>query len=187
MTNRDRWIIYPLLFLAIGLGLRCGIILQDLQQRLHLGGARNVIEADTIQCKNIEAAHANFGQMQIIGPGGKPVVVLAIDPTTKSGVIETGTAEGLKQAELKSDPLGGALTLFTTDAKKIVALGSDGDAIRLFSAEIENGKLVPKSTALVARVPPSTAPKTEEKKDSAPPKEENKSNDSGKQSTPPTN
>src|SRR5215471_18878319 len=77
MSNRERWVVYPLLFLAIGMAWHNDM---DLKQTLHDGHA---LEVEFVRCKELE----------IVGADNKPRAKLG---TSASGdaVAEAMTAEG---------------------------------------------------------------------------------------------
>src|SRR5690349_20818382 len=106
MSTRERWVVYPLLFLAIVLGMRSGLILKDLSHQLSTEGRAQRIAAETIQAKALDAKAAKFDQLicgtihcnlvSVMGPNDKPVVIIGADSVTKSGQIETRTASGVE-------------------------------------------------------------------------------------------
>ncbi len=49
MTNRDRWTVYPLIFLALGLAVRAAILSED---RL-AAPPPELFEADRIECREL--------------------------------------------------------------------------------------------------------------------------------------
>ena len=74
MSNRERWVVYPLLFLSIGLGLRKF----DMQE-----ADEHIAEVDTLRCKTLE----------IVTPEGKPRMSIATNALGEA-LLETSTAEG---------------------------------------------------------------------------------------------
>src|SRR5690349_14566353 len=119
MTTRERWIVYPLLFLAIGLALRSGVILKEMERRGSLEETRwKAMESqrkaagNAIQTNTILASDGRFEKLfcnqlvcssvTVIGPKKKPVVLIGVDSENHDGVIETLSAAGVQQTLLKS-------------------------------------------------------------------------------------
>jgi hypothetical protein len=115
MSTRERWIVYPLLFLTLGSVLRDKLVPQSHFQAV-------TISADQIRCsrlqsdliKAIEAAVAEVRcqDLAVQGPNNRPVVVAAADIATGSGLLETYSATGARQVRLAATDVGGAVTTF---------------------------------------------------------------------------
>src|SRR5262249_42778270 len=74
MSDRERWIVFPLLLLAIGLALRNNLEVQDEGQ---------TAEADVIRCRALE----------VLGPEGKPTVTIT-SSSKGDGLLEVCDAGG---------------------------------------------------------------------------------------------
>jgi hypothetical protein len=96
MSNRERWVVYPLLFMSLGFSLTNGIAQQE-KSALRDGGA----EWDVVHCKTLE----------ILGPDGKPRWVLGTTATGE-GSFELVAKDGTLEAQLQSNPSGGLLSLY---------------------------------------------------------------------------
>src|SRR5262245_52781497 len=103
MSNRERWVIYPLLFLAIGISMRNGVELQSNSQE---------IESQILRCRSLE----------VIGTDGKRRVSLG---TTEhgDGILETATDDGIVQANLVATGGGGLLSLYDRPSHVVMRLG----------------------------------------------------------------
>jgi len=98
MSNRERWIVYPLLFLTLGIVMRDKLV-------PHATGPSDQIAASVIQCQQLRADSllcgrlvgelVQCGELQTIGRGNKPSVVLRTDPESGSGVITILTPQGI--------------------------------------------------------------------------------------------
>jgi hypothetical protein len=135
MSDRERWIVYPLLFLAIGLALRNNVDMQDEQ-----GGAADL---NQIRCKALE----------VIGPDGKAKVTLAADDNG-DGVVETAAADGSVMVKLGSNPSGADLTLFDADHKKLLLLGFDEQIMGLVAGYVGVNKYLGLATVPIIRPQP---------------------------------
>lgn len=118
MSTRERWIVYPLLFLAIGLGLR-----NKLFPPSRFGGGEETvihaaeIDAKLIRCGELQTPRAfirqaeirqsNCGKMIVVRPDGSPAVVVYADQRTLNGVLETLSGSGKPLVMLRSTNGGG--------------------------------------------------------------------------------
>ena len=88
MTERERWIVYPLLFLALGAALRDKLIKQTFSERIECEvlvcndivcrravQAQQVVRTPLLEADNVSAVRVNGGA---ISQGGQPV--LSISP-----------------------------------------------------------------------------------------------------------
>jgi hypothetical protein len=152
MTTRERWIVYPLLFLAIGLGLRSGLILQQMERHRSTAGAPRALEADVVKCNRFEcqgltAGAINCNALQVLGRNGTAIVALGPDTTTGAGLIETRKTDGKIQSLIVSEKAGASINLFSADAKNVVELTTDGETIKLISADLDNRRQSVRSSA----------------------------------------
>ena len=141
MSDRERWVVYPLLFLAIGLGLR-NDAMQDQKNT-------NPAEVDSLRCKTLE----------VLDAAGKPKIKLGISEAG-TGVIETAAANGAVMTELGTGPSGGHLTLFDADRQKLVLVGFDGQMIGVAAGFVGGGQYVPLNTVpiIIRRQPSANKP-----------------------------
>jgi hypothetical protein len=158
MSDRERWIVYPLLFLAIGLGLN-NHALPDQHDA-------NSAEVDALRCKTLEVLDAQ----------GKPKIKLGtIDG---SGLIETAAANGAVMTELGTGAQGGHLTLFDADRQKLVLVGFDGQIIGVAAAFVGGQPVLLNAVPIVIRRPSGAKPNETEK-----PADSSKSSDSAGEKT----
>ena len=121
MSNRERWVVYPLLFLSIGLGLRKF----DMQE-----ADEHIAEVDTLRCKTLE----------IVTPEGKPRMSIATNALGEA-LLETSTAEGKTLARISSSASGAALSLFDRTGQSTIRLGYDGPLATLLVMDPTQGEL----------------------------------------------
>ncbi|MCC7087101.1 MAG: hypothetical protein IT427_19035 [Pirellulales bacterium] len=87
----------------------------------------------TINCGSFDAKIGKVDELlcrtviAVLGPNNKPAVIIGTDADTKSGLIETRTADGTEQAVLKSTPPGGSLILYAPDRKQVVYVKPGGE------------------------------------------------------------
>jgi hypothetical protein len=140
MSTRERWIVYPLLLLTLGIvmrdkivgpthlktgevtagQIRCNQLMAD--QMVMAGQIRcGQLQADQALCKRLQSAGAvaatavQCGEVVVIGPNGRPTVVLGTDQRTKGGVIGTFSASGAPQFCVP--PIGAGATKSTSPEK----------------------------------------------------------------------
>ncbi len=118
MSTRERWIVYPLLFLALGIAMRDKVIKPS---AIGTPGARMQaaeVKAGRIRCNQLIAQ-----EVQINGPNGRPVVVAGINPMDGSGIVETLNANGFPLVQLCSSNTGGIVKTIGFFGKLLVYLG----------------------------------------------------------------
>ena len=77
MTSRERWTVYPLLFLAIGLAMRAGLPLEEPSDTL----AAHAVEAGRVVCREIVVT-------------GTDAIAIGTGPEGRDGRVERFDAEG---------------------------------------------------------------------------------------------
>jgi hypothetical protein len=123
MSNRERWVVYPLLFLAIGLGLNNNIQLQEAQQDGHSA------QVDLLRCKTLE----------VVAADGKPRVTIS---TTDQGeaILETASAAAKPLARIGSNSDGAVLSLFDRTGQSMFRLGYENQFAMLLVLNPSTGK-----------------------------------------------
>jgi hypothetical protein len=137
MTNRERWIVYPLLFLTLGLGMRDKVAPPS--PRFMRPG----LNALNVRCAHLDCQDLTItgpsgekrvrmgvtpnqaGQMEIYGANHSMVLVAGADNTGLSGRVETLAADAIPQVSLHSTDRGGQVATFDRDDKSRVVLGYD--------------------------------------------------------------
>ena len=117
MSTRERWIVYPLLFLTLGIALRNKIL-----PPTRFGGMETTLKAGEIdvrriRCGELQAGRAIFNRLEagrsecreliVVGPAGRPAIIAYADPKTHNGAIETFSATGKPLVLLRSTDAGG--------------------------------------------------------------------------------
>ncbi|HEY2759298.1 MAG TPA: hypothetical protein VGI75_01105 [Pirellulales bacterium] len=122
MSDRERWIVYPLLFLAIGMSMRNQALFdEDRDVRKHA-------ESELIRCRGLEVVDASGKTRWIMG-------------TTKSGegLLELSGDEGKLAARLTSNPTGALLSLLDRTGELALDIGYQSQQILM----IISHRLVP--------------------------------------------
>jgi hypothetical protein len=129
MSSRERWIVYPLLFLTLGISLR--------ERSFHMTMHVDDVEARTIRCKQLEVDRVVCGQtvcetMVVRGPNGRPAIVAGVDARTRNGLLEVFASNGAPAVQLQSSPSGGLVTAVSRSGP-VVLLGYLEDKFGVFA------------------------------------------------------
>jgi hypothetical protein len=122
MSTRERWIVYPLLFLALGTAIK-----------------PKLVPAERVTCRNLEvvdeelqprisltASTADDGEIRIIHRSGQPAVLLKSDAKTQAGSIKTLGSNGQVQTAMVTSAAGeGELRINNRGGKPVVVLKAD--------------------------------------------------------------
>ncbi|MBX7164771.1 MAG: hypothetical protein K1X74_00360 [Pirellulales bacterium] len=163
MSNRERWILYPLLFLALGSSLR-DKLLQRVDTRVVVGqelqvsqakvkdlGASGTIACDQLLVRKAIELHGAQGEaaVQIVvepeGGGiylrnaaGKEVLALGVDDKTGVGVLQTKDEQSHPRVTIAGIGGGGAIVTAAGEHQHLLALEHDGQGngvISIYDAE----------------------------------------------------
>jgi hypothetical protein len=158
MSTRERWIVYPLLFMTLGIAMRDKVI-----PPVRLGSLGLLLQAgDTvsqrIRCRELQVERVVVNN----GPNQPPVVVLGSDNNTHAGFVETLNTEGMPQVRLSSTETGGIVSTIGRAGKAALLLGDTGQNLGV-TVEVPE---------LHVRFPLLSAPSRIEIKPTAPPQGE---------------
>lgn len=186
MSTRERWIIYPLLFMTLGIAMRDKVVppvylgnpevqvraAETISQRVRC----RELHADLIVCKRLDVNN---------GLNEESVVVLGSDRNTHAGVIETFNNKGIPQIRLFSTDTGGIVSTIGRAGRAALLMGDTGQTLGISVEVPELGVQFPLVSApsrieIKPRVspqgpksaaPPSEQPaeKKEESSEKAPP------------------
>jgi len=134
MNSRERWTVYPLLFLALGLALRDKVI-----PPLRFGNFGMALNSGEVAARKIECGEILAGRvvcqgpaecrtLVVQGPKGLPIVGIGPDQKSSNGVLETFTADGRPLLQLHSSDRGGILAIFNHSGRVFV-LGETGPPV----------------------------------------------------------
>ena len=159
MNTRERWIVYPLLFLALGLALRDKLIPPS---ELKVGKVTCTSVTVTDLSGNIAArivpVRNGSGRLEIHGPADKAVVVLGTDQSGQFGTAEFAGPKGGLQLLLQASKEGGRVTTLDPHQTLVLLTGYMGSEAGMF-ALLPGSKGVRLTTPLQitrTKVPPTT-------------------------------
>ena len=181
MTSHERWVVYPLLLLTLGIAMRDKIVLPRLAAReLKTHAIRcNELDVGTARCGELNVAVAKCrvvsvigpdgtdgvrlgvipdsgGRLEICGGDGKIVVASGTDQSGGSGMLETFDAEGVLQVRLMSTPAGGAVTTMRHDKERLVLIGHAGREFGVLAGVPKPGQPIPLELVWKAEMRPSS-------------------------------
>ena len=181
MNTRERWIVYPLLFLALGLALRDKIVPQS--ELIAFGIECAKLKADEVTCTSVTVTDpsgniaarivpvgSGGGRLEIHGATGNAVVVLGADQSGQFGAAEFADPDGTLQLLLQASKEGGRVTTFDPHQTLVLLTGYMGSEAGMF-ALLPGSKRIHLTKPLQfvkTEVPPTTPeqpPENDEKKD----------------------
>lgn len=129
MSDRERWVIYPLLLFAISPTLK-DIVQQPTELKTR------VVECNQLTVKSFDgkpwvqingayknAGKKNAGMVVLYGANEKPAVVLDTDEHGALGIVETRNADGDRVALMGANPGGGMLQLVGQESQTSLIVG----------------------------------------------------------------
>jgi hypothetical protein len=148
MSLRERWIVYPLLFLTLGIALRDKVIPPSHFGNFHMNFEAGTVVAPRIRCNELVCDRVKSNQSQcnmmfITGPNGQPVVAAGTDSKGRAGMLETFTTDGQSQVRLLSSAIGGIVSTVERNGKLMLILGDTGENFGVFADLPNLGKLIP--------------------------------------------
>jgi hypothetical protein len=150
MSTRERWIVYPILFLTLGIAMRDKVVPPKSLQARAITTPRlrcNELQVGQIVCDQVRSRHSECQEFQVNGPNNQAVVKAGIDNNNHAGVIETLTVNGLRQVRLFSNDAGGMVTTVERGGQLALILGDTGQNFGLFAELAGLNQLIPLSQA----------------------------------------
>ena len=203
MTSHERWVVYPLLLLTLGIAMRDKIVLPRLAAReLQTHAVRcNKLEVGTARCNELDVGVAKCRVLSVVGPDGTDGVRLGVipgsggrleicsgdgeivvssgtDQSGGSGVLETFDADGTLQVRLMSTPDGGAVTTMRHDKERLVLIGHAGREFGVLAGVPKPGQPIPLELVWKAEMRPSSNMAPQKTPDNRP-REDGKMQDGG--------
>lgn len=155
MSTRERWVVYPLLFLTLGIALRDKIVPPSHFQA-------EEVTANKLHCGQLQVAQLQVGQvvcreLLVNGPKGQPVVVAGTNVITQDGLVETFSASGTPLVRFQSTE-GGGLVTTVGRGNQVVAMGFLDQNFGVFAQLPELGLTIPLTQSLTHEAKGDAAP-----------------------------
>jgi len=131
MSTRERWVVYPLLFLALGIAMRDKVL------------PPKTLRAGSVVCDRVACNRVESRALVIQGPKGKPVLIAGTDAKNNAGTLETFTENGIPQVRLLSTDTGGMVNTIGHAGKVLLVIGHAGKNFGVFAQIPELGPPVP--------------------------------------------
>jgi hypothetical protein len=150
MSTRERWIVYPLLFLALGAAIKPKLVPPEL--RTNTGSAH--LNVDRLRCRELyivgtddvprirmaPGKTSGDGEIQITDSAGKALVRLRADAASRAGLIETLRDDGKSQTAMMSSESGGEVIAFDNALTTRIILGHREGAAGVFETNLKTGR-----------------------------------------------
>jgi len=161
MSDRERWIVYPLLFFSC-LRPVCDLLqLQDSQDPEPRVVQCDRLVADTVECKKLRSVSIvgielrtisldgelrfqvvgngeHGGRAEFYGAGETPAATIGVDETGQQGVVETKQVSGNTLVKLSANESGGVVETWNLNQQLLVQLGGtqEGGKLQTFMPEV---------------------------------------------------
>ena len=158
MSTRERWTVYPLLFLTLGITMRDKIVPPDLKPlsvdtdeiRCRWLRADSVRCGDLIvlgnqdnRCVELGATAGGAGLVEVFGPGDKMIFAAGASKAGGFGLCEVADAQGQTQVQLRAGAAGGQISLVDPTRRIEVALGHDGPGFSITGRLLDGDRTEP--------------------------------------------
>jgi hypothetical protein len=151
MSTRERWIVYPLLFLALGAAIKPKL---EALEPGSAGSGRSSLTVDRIRCRELYVVdednrtriliapetQSGDGEIRITNGRGQALVRLKADAASRAGLVETLDDDGKAQAALMSGETGGQVLAYDSAQANAVLLGHQGGEPGVFKSDLRTGK-----------------------------------------------
>lgn len=119
MSSRERWTVYPLLFFALGLGLRDKMIpATSAEYRTLACGELTLVAADNRELVSLRPSLEGGAEMMFYTPSGESLLTLGMDVAGKGARVEGVSRDGAARFALRAEPRG-ATSQFERDDTRI--------------------------------------------------------------------
>ena len=161
MSDRERWIVYPLLFFSC-LRPVCDLLqLQEPQDSEPRVVQCDRLVADRVECKKLRSVSIvgielrtisldgelrfqvvengeHGGMAEFYGAGETPLATIGVDETGQQGVVETKQVSGNTLVKLSANDSGGVVETWNLNQQLLVQLGGtqEGGKLQTFMPEV---------------------------------------------------
>ncbi len=180
MSDRERWIIYPLLFLALGSSIWGKLNKQIYSPLVRCHELEVIGPDDAVKIQLSASPRRPAGEIRLFGSDSKhPLAIIHGDPTGKFGVVECRDAEGRLVAAMQGTGFGnGRVEVHDHEQSWAVSLSHEGLQSGLSISDLRTGRSAFLLGASVARgQSPTLKPPKEEPSAKPLPESETESND----------
>jgi hypothetical protein len=187
MSDRERWIVYPLLFLTLGIALRnqffptrrfgavdlragelsaqrirCNELVvndkADCRDVKFDSAAGNSIRSDRADSVRSRTEIAECHALNVLNRKGQSLVMAGEDLSTKSGIFQVSNSSGMPLAQIRPSDSGGLVIAYGHQGKVLVMLGHEGRAFGVFAQYPQIGPPFPLTPPIPGQIKPAPAP-----------------------------
>jgi len=158
MSDYERWTIYPLLLLTLGIVLKDKMLNSvDVQNVV----CRNlaIVDAEGKEMVRLGATPLQAGGLEVFGASGAPIITLTADAEGKSGRIMTKTDEGRPLVDLLAHGNAGSIVVF--DAQGANIIGGPQGQVRFVPKQPADAKTQPPDGPRKDEPPAAASPRGE--------------------------
>jgi hypothetical protein len=148
MSTRERWIVYPLLFLALGTAIKPKLVPLELRGLPFASGDLNV---NRIKCRDLivegkdgeprilmaASSATGGGVIHVIDDNEQTVVAIKADAETRCGLVETLNEHGRPQAVMMSSASGGEIVAYDNVPRRAVGIGHRDGKVGLIETNLQ--------------------------------------------------
>jgi hypothetical protein len=135
MSSRERWIVYPLLFLALGTAIKPKLVPAE---RVTCRTLDVVDDELRTRIRMTAATASDKGEIRIANRQGESVVVLRSDAATRAGSIETFNDNGKLQTAMMSSATGGEVATYDNVKQNTVVIGHRDGRFGLIETNLDS-------------------------------------------------
>jgi hypothetical protein len=203
MSDRERWIVYPLLFLTLGIALRNQFFPTRRFGAVDLRAGEisaqrilcdELVVRDKAHCREVKFDKAEGGAIQsdradchflnVVNAKGRPLVTAGEETSSGAGLIQTSDSRGMPLVQIRPSSGGGMVTAFGQQGNVLVELGHEERNFGVFVQFPRLGSatfpITPQIRLQIHPVKPPSGPKATP----APKPEEKKGTEKSRDKTP---
>jgi hypothetical protein len=149
MSTRERWIVYPLLLLALGTAIKPKLVHPQQQETmlppttLRVGRvecAELAILGRNEEPRILAGTTASGGLIRVFDAQGRKVVAIRADAATRAGLIETLNESGHPQAVMMSSAVGGELAAYDNTLQRSLVIGYRDGQSGLIETDLQTNR-----------------------------------------------
>ena len=156
MSTRERWIVYPLLFLALGAALRDKLLNKIEVSRLQCDWLQvnGLATCEAVQCGQSACRELMCRELIVTGPTGRPAVVAGTNPQLgNGGIVRTFSSTGFPLVQIVPSEFGGVVDVIGRGGE--IVIGHVGKELGLW-AQMPGTGVIPLTRTWPFRTQPTS-------------------------------
>jgi hypothetical protein len=188
MSDRERWIVYPLLFLTLGIALRNQFFptrrFGAVDLRAGEISVHQIVCDELVVRDKFQSDRADCHFLNVVNGRGRPLVTAGEETSSGAGLIQTSDSRGMPLVQIRPSSGGGMVTAFGQQGNVLVELGHEERNFGVFVQFPRLGSatfpITPQLRLQIHPVKPPSGPKATP----APKPEEKKGTEKSRDKTP---